>query len=462
MNHAPRPLKGRYPSIADLGAALRDGQATCGSILEDCLDQIDLFESRIKAWVVVDREGAREQARRLDGALAAGVDHGPMHGMPIAIKDIMDVAGLPTACGSRRWRDRRAEHHADVVARLRQAGAVVMGKTVTTPYAWIDPPRTRNPWNLERTPGGSSSGSAAAVAAGMCAGAIGSQTGGSIIRPASFCGVAGLKPTRGAVSTRGVFPFAASLDHVGPIARSVADLATIFQAIAPSGLALADSHAIQPPRIGRPRGFFDRRMDEQTHIATDHAMVALTNAGAQVLELDDPLDFDAVLLDHRRVMAHEAAALHSEWLEQYPQDYPPRIRELILEGQSIANDEYRRARETMATAAATLHHALSRHDLDALVTPATTGPAPDPSTTGDPAFNSPFSFTGLPCVSFPIGLDPEGLPLALQVVGARDRDLEILECARWCEQAIHDQGLWRTQPPPTVANLPEISKRRRP
>src|SRR5262249_52335896 len=160
-------------------------------------------------------------ARRLDEELKGGKDRGPLHGIPIGIKDIIDVAGLATACGSKRGLRNIADADATIVANLRKAGAVILGKTVTTPYAWIDPPVTRNPWKLDRTPGGSSSGSAAAVACGMCLAAIGTQTGGSITRPASFCGVAGMKPTQGPLSFAGVKPFAPTLDHVGPIARTV-------------------------------------------------------------------------------------------------------------------------------------------------------------------------------------------------------------------------------------------------
>ena len=182
---------------------------------------------------MLDREGAIEQARSLDEELKTGNDRGPLHGIPVGIKDLFDVKGLPTACGAKRWVDRIAEKDAEAVARLRKAGAVIMGKTVTTAYACLDPPVTRNPWNLERTPGGSSSGSVAAVACGMCFGALGTQTGGSITRPASFCGVAGMKPSIWTMHSldRGVLPFAPSLDHVGPIARTVDDLRLLFEAM---------------------------------------------------------------------------------------------------------------------------------------------------------------------------------------------------------------------------------------
>lgn len=213
----PRPEQ----TIAGIGRAIREGRVSCVDILNRCLEQVDEWEPKVHAWVVLDRDGAIEQARTMDEELKAGNDRGPLHGIPIGIKDLFDVKGLPTACGAKRWVDRIAEGDAWAVARLRSAGAVIMGKTVTTAYACLDPPVTRNPWNLDRTPGGSSSGSAAAVACGMCYGALGTQTGGSITRPASFCGVAGMKPNKTASLwlMRGVLPFATSLDHVGPIVR---------------------------------------------------------------------------------------------------------------------------------------------------------------------------------------------------------------------------------------------------
>src|SRR5438876_1233363 len=212
-------------TIHEAAAAIRAGTLTPVDLLEQCLARIDVYEPHVRAWVVIDRDGAREQAERLTAELKRGQNRGPLHGIPIGVKDIIDVFDLPTGCGSKLWANSIARQDATVVKRLRQAGAVILGKTVTTAYAFLDPPVTRNPWNLSRTPGGSSSGSAAAVACGMCLGALASQTGGSTTRPASFCGVCSLKPTYRSVSVDGVVPLAPSLDHIGAIASCVRDLA---------------------------------------------------------------------------------------------------------------------------------------------------------------------------------------------------------------------------------------------
>ncbi|MCI0704838.1 MAG: amidase, partial [Planctomycetia bacterium] len=219
-------------TITEAAEFIRKGELSPSELLEQCLGRIDKYESRVKAWVHLDRQGAREQAERLTAELKRGESRGPLHGIPVGVKDIIDVFDMPTGCGSKLWANSYARRDATCVERLRQAGAVIMGKTVTTAYASFDPPVTRNPWNLERTPGGSSSGSAAAVACGMCLGALASQTGGSITRPASYCGVYSLKPTYGRVSVDGVLPLAPSMDHVGVMANCVRDLAILFQAIA--------------------------------------------------------------------------------------------------------------------------------------------------------------------------------------------------------------------------------------
>ena len=422
----------QHETIEGVGRALRAGRTTCVEVLERCFDRIEQWEPRIQAWVRIADLGAREQARALDEERAAGKDRGPLHGIPIGIKDIIDVEGLPTACGSRR-RDRDADRDAELVADLRQAGAVFLGKTATTPYAWIDPPVTRNPWDLGRTPGGSSSGSAAAVALGMCLGAIGTQTGGSIIRPASFCGVCGLKPSFGTISTMGIMPFAPNLDHPGPIARTVRDLGLMFEAIAGRRVLAEPARSPpRPPRLGRLRGIFDAKAEPVMRHAFEGALSLLSGAGARVDEAPWPEGFDEVLRCHRVIMAREVAVLHERQFARNPDDYQPKIRALIEEGLATPAPEYVRCRE---------HQDRLRLEMDdpfgeaeALVVPATIGPAPDRSTTGDPGFNSPWSYTGLPTISFPFALSPDGLPLALQLVGRGEP--ELFRVALWCEDVL--------------------------
>jgi Asp-tRNA(Asn)/Glu-tRNA(Gln) amidotransferase A subunit family amidase len=422
-----------HETIEGVGRDVAAGRRSCAEVLEACLARIDGREGSIRAWVIVDRDGARAQAKVLDDEIRSGRRRGPLHGIPVGIKDIVDVAGLPTAAGSRLWADRVAREDAEVVTRLRAAGAVIVGKTVTTPYACFDPPPTRNPWDGTRTPGGSSSGSAAAVACGMCLGAIGSQTGGSITRPASFCGVCGLKPTYGRLSVRGILPLAPSLDHPGPIARTVGDLALLWQALSGDDLRLG---ATPVPRLGRLRGLFDERADPTARPVFESALQALAARGCSVVEVGWPEWFNEVLGDHGAIIAAEAAAEHEARLAEHPGDYPPRIRGLIEEGLSLSATRYIRARRHQEDSRRAILACLE--GVDALAVPATIGPAPDRSTTGDPAFNSPWSYTGLPIVNFPIGLAPDGLPLGLQLVGRPGGEAALLGIAGTCEGWLRD------------------------
>jgi Asp-tRNA(Asn)/Glu-tRNA(Gln) amidotransferase A subunit family amidase len=450
-------------TIEGVGRALRAGRTTCAAVLDHCFRQIDVWDDRVHAWVFVDRSGAMNQARQRDAELAAGRCRGPLHGIPFGVKDIIDVSGMPTAAGFGPWRDRVAACDAGVVALLRSAGAVILGKTVTTQFAWIDPPVTRNPWNTDRTPGGSSSGSAAAVATGMCLGALGTQTGGSILRPASFCGVAGVKPNYLELPCDGIVPFAPSLDHLGVIARTCRDLALIFErtfedpdlrADDPAEQTIAqfeakrtwfDSHPSDLPRLGRLRGFYDRRADPVVRAATDRAVAALAAAGAEVIDVLDEtvgLDFDEILWQHRLIMAAEAAAGHEARLAEHRGDYAPLIRALVEEGLTLSASHYIRVWQAWH-AGPRFRPSRDRRskwetmELDAYITPTTLTAAPDRVTTGDPAFNSPWSFLGLPAVTFPIGLSPNGLPLGLQLVEhVNGHYVVFLQQATWCEDAI--------------------------
>lgn len=441
----------RLLTIAEAGHELRAGRLTPLDLVERCLEQIRRFEPQVHAWVSVDETGAREAAGKLGDELRRDCCRGPLHGIPLGIKDIVDVAGWPTQAGSSLRKGHRAERDATLVARLREAGAIILGKTVTTEFASFDPPPTRNPWNAERTPGGSSSGSAAAVALGMCLAAIGSQTGGSITRPASYCGVAGCKPTLGRVSTTGLVPLSFHLDHPGPIARSVADLAVVLGAIAgydPADPVCLDSPVVdyrsaleapRPPRLGLLESFFMESAAKPIQAATHQALAALRAAGADIVCVPLPASFAELHALHRRVMAVDAADYHRAAFAAHRAAFGPNIASLIDEGLSTLAIDY---------SAALAHQLRFRREMlagfngvEALVTPATVDAAPGVETTGDPKFNSPWSYTGFPTVSLPCGLTRDGMPASLQLIGPPLAEASLLAAAAWCERQLRFDAL---------------------
>ncbi len=441
-------------TIAQAGSLVRQGRLSPVDLVDECLARNERHEGRIHAWVLIDADGARREAKQAADDLARGRDRGLLHGIPLGIKDIVDVAGWPTLAGSPIRRGHVAQHDAEIVARLRRAGAILLGKTVTTELASFDPPPTRNPWNVSRTPGGSSSGSAAATALGMCLGAIGSQTGGSITRPASFCGVCGCKPTYGRVSTRGVLPLAFSMDHPGVIARTVEDLAILLQVIAgpdehdpfsasePVGNYLdsirkrtgSARSSPRPPRLGFIAPYFMDEADAEVHRATQKALDLLRNAGADVGLVAPAVDFARVNRLHRRVMAAEAAQLHRESFAARPAEHGPCIRALLEEGLGLSAVDYAEAKRYQPQFRNDMLASMA--EFDALVTPATVTPAPGIESTGDPKFNSPWSYSGLPTVSIPCGLAGDGLPAGLQLVGRPFEEGPLLGVAAWCERQL--------------------------
>ncbi len=446
-------LPTRSETIEGASEDLHAGRIDCVGLFERCLARIEQWEPTVKAWVVVDREGARRQAEILDVELQAGKSRGPLHGIPVGIKDIIDVQGLPTRAGSRRWGLQPADNDAPLVTNLRQNGAVILGKTVTTAYAWIDPPPTRNPWNTSRTPGGSSSGSAAAVATGMCLGAIGTQTGGSIIRPASFCGVAGLKPSFQTISTNGIVKFSPSLDTPGPIARTTVDLAILLQALRPRSQVILDmvkNAAIRAPKFTRLRGVFEDRAEFEVRQAVDSVLKILERAGATVVDSEPPAGFDTLHRDHRAIMSAEAARVHEMRYGTTPDDYPSKIRALIEEGSSLRAPRYIQAREHLETIRA---ESRFYRPGDAFIMPSTTEPAPDLTTTGDPVLNSPWTYVGLPAVTIPIGLSHDGMPLGLQLVGTFANDPHALAVAHWCERVIRGTHYVNDRPAPEESDV---------
>jgi aspartyl-tRNA(Asn)/glutamyl-tRNA(Gln) amidotransferase subunit A len=436
-------------TIAETAAAFRRGSLTPLTLVAGCLARIDRLEPKLSAWVSVDQAGALLAAERCTRELADGRPRGPLHGIPIGIKDIVDVAGWPTLAGSTLTATTSVEADATVVGKLRAVGAIILGKTVTTEFACFDPSPTKNPWNAARTPGGSSSGSAVALAAGMCLGAIGSQTGGSINRPASYCGVAGFKPSYGRVSRAGVTPVSFHLDHVGAMARTATDCGLLLAAIAGPdprdaacsvrpGFELPDERASwtpeRPPRLGLIRPYFFETAEHDAASLAGTAIDMLADQGAKVVELPLPEFFGDVHTMHRRIMACEAAEYHRATYG-FPRDgYGPQMRLLLDEGLAVSMSAYQAALKHRLAFRNAIQRSLA--EVDALILPATPGPPPDPSTTGDGRFNSPWSHAGVPSLSMPCAINREGLPVALQLVGEAWGEEWLLQTATWCEKKL--------------------------
>ena len=432
-------------SASEAARRIRAGSLSPVDLLAACLERIDKLEPAVQAWVTLDRDVAMRAARARAEEARAGRFVGALHGVPVALKDIFDAAGLPTRAGVTFY-DRRPDADATSVARLRAAGAVVMGKVVTTSFALMDPGPTRNPWNSEHTPGGSSSGSAAAVGARMAPLALGSQTVGSVLRPAAYCGVVGFKPTHGRIPTTGVVPLAWSLDHVGIFARAVEDAALALGLLAgPDGLdplasaAPVDDYAVDrgplvAPRIGVLRALVERANPE-TAAHVDGVARALGRAGATMVDVVLPPSFEGLHDLGQRVVRVECASFHRELFDRHRDAYPPRLREAIEQGRAISAVDFLEAQAARRRFRADMTPVAAR--FDALLTPTAPGPAPRGiGATGDPWFCAPWSFAGMPSISLPSGLDGQRLPLAVQLVGAPLAEARLLGAAAWCERAI--------------------------
>jgi len=399
-------------------------------------------DQRLQAWVRLDAERALAAAHAAEQALVAGAELPALHGVAFGAKDIFDSAGLATSAGFRPFSSRTPSTDAEPLARLKRAGAILLGKMVTTQFAFADPSPTRNPWSAERTPGGSSSGSAAGVAAQLVPLAFGSQTAGSILRPAAFNGVVGFKPTYGRISKRGVFPLAWSLDHVGVLTRSVEDCGLFLSAVAgydPLDPGSADqplpsidlSAEPAPPRLGLAR----EALQHATPRLREHIMrvaAKFETAGARVEEvsLGEPLDL--IIAVHHVIMQTETAAAHWQLLEQYSGAYMPRLRAYVEVGRLLPGVLYLHAQRLRRRIREAMRRSLA--DLDALLLPTVGDVAPTRETTGDPSLQAPFTLVGFPSLSLPSGLaEPERLPLAIQLVAPAWQEAGLLAVGRWCE-----------------------------
>ena len=439
-------------------------------LLKALLARIERLDPKLNAFIRLDAEAALDAARAAEREIATGRVRGPLHGVPVGIKDIINVAGLPTTCHSKILLDNVAKSDAVVVAKLRQAGAVILGKLSTHEFAIGGPsfdlpfPPARNPWNPGHHPGGSSSGSGAGVCAGLFPLALGTDTGGSVRNPASSCGIVGLKPTYGLVSRRGVFPLAFTLDHVGPLTRTVADSALLLDAIAghdsadPGSAPSTARHfgrdlmrGIRDLRVGFVRHFHETDMPASPEVtaALEDAARVLQAEGAEVRDVTLPSlnEFAAV---NRVILGGEAFSIHAPWLRARPGDYGQLTRRRLLAGAFISGGDYVGAQRRRAQMIATVNEAF--RDSDVLICASSLDPAsslddPDETARTYPRqARTPFNVTGHPALAMMSGLSDAGLPLSVQFVGRYFEDATVLRVAAAYERATE----WHKRRPPIV------------
>ena len=441
-------------TIAEASDLLRRKQISPVELTTACLDRIEQLNPAINAFITVMHDSALVQAREAEAEIAAGNWRGPLHGIPIGLKDLIDTAGVKTTCGSALFADRVPTEDAHIVQRLKSAGAVLIGKQNMQEFAYGGTSTSsyygpvHNPWDLERIAGGSSGGSAAAVAAGMCFGAIGTDTGGSVREPAAFCGIVGLKPTYGRVSTRGVFPLSYSLDHVGPLCRNVRDTALLLQAIA--GYDKLDATCIDWPvdsysdalntnpksRIGVvPRPYFED-LDIDIASAINKALKQISNMDVDIWEIELPPTPAAV-------QGPEVYAVHAKYFATSPELYGYWIQERLKQAAKIDTVAYVKARQQLDHVRRHIEDVFTK--VDFIVTPTTPVPpitinealnmSPDPAGELWLRNTRPFNAYGLPTISIPCGFTQTGLPIGLQITGPRFGEARLLSFAFAFEQA---------------------------
>jgi Asp-tRNA(Asn)/Glu-tRNA(Gln) amidotransferase A subunit family amidase len=436
-------------TASEAAAEIAKGAVSAGEYTQACLDRIAAVEDKVHAFAHLDPEHALAQARERDEWRQSGRPIGPLHGVPVGIKDIIDTSDYPAECGSAVMSGRRPRMDATVVARLRSAGAVVIGKTVTTEFAYFHPGPTRNPHDLERTPGGSSSGSAAAVAARMVPIAIGSQTNGSIIRPASFCGTFAMKGSHGLVSRSGVLPLSRTLDHVGPFARSIEDLALVLDVIAGYDPEDPDTkpaaHSFRrtakedfglDPRFAFVRTPVWDKADGETHAAFEELTKEL---GETCFAFDLPDHYKEAWESHRVIMAAEMAHNLGNWVDRGGEKISKQMRDLVAEGRNFSATRYLGAIDARLPLRDALEQ-LFQQQCNAIITPAAAGVAPKGTATGNPTFCTLWTYLGLPAMTLPLMTGEGGMPLGVQLVGAPGDDARLLRTAQWLVSKLAGAG----------------------
>jgi len=436
----------RELTIGEAAAGMRAGEMTAEGLVGSCLERLVARDAEIRAWVEVHAEAALAEARECDREARQGHWRGPLHGIPVGVKDIIHVRGMWTRAGTPVYPAHVADEDAPVIARLRRAGAIFLGKTETTPFANSDPAATRNPWNPEHTPGGSSSGSGAAVADRMCPAALGTQTGGSLLRPAAYNGIVGFKATYGRVSNEGVVPNSWSLDHVGVLTRSVADAAILWPCLRedeprpfnrmpePPSRSRAWARG-SPPCLGCIRQFFESEASAEVLENLAAVRERFRSAGAKVVEVALPPSFEFVIPAWDVIKLAELYAYHRLLFEAHRDEYPPKLRKRLETGCDVPGHQYaeylqhriRFQREMCAQMA----------EVDAVFMPVASTTAPKGlGSTGSSYFNRPWTVSGFPAMSLPTGLDKNGLPFGMQLAAQPYAEERLLDVAAWCERVL--------------------------
>jgi Asp-tRNA(Asn)/Glu-tRNA(Gln) amidotransferase A subunit family amidase len=429
-----------FPTAAAALAALREGHVSSREVVQACLDRIQEYDENVEAWAYLDPELVLEQADRADEFRAQGRPLGPLHGLPVGVKDILDTADMPTENGTVLHRGRAPAEDAAVVERLRAAGAIILGKTVSTELAVYSPGKTKNPHDPTRTPGGSSSGSAAAVASFMVPVAVGTQTNGSVIRPAAFCGTYGYKPSHGLVSRHRVLKQSRPLDTIGCMGRTLEDTALLADVMIGYDSRDPDSRPRAHPQISRilaeeppvnPKLVFIRTpVWDRAEESTKDALRELCEHIGEIGMMELPPVFDGALDDHRRIMEADLAVSFAKEYSDGKDQLSDVLREMIERGQQVLAVDYNAALARIADYQAEIQEII--YEFDAILTPAVAGEAPvGLDTTGSPAFCTIWTLAGVPALSLPILQGPNGMPLGVQLVSAKGDDGRLFRTARW-------------------------------
>ena len=421
-------------SASELARQLARREISAVQLVRDCLDRIGQREAEVQAWAYLNADAALEQAKQLDQAPVQGL----LHGLPIGVKDLFDTHDMPTTYGSGIYAGHQPAADASVVALCREQGAIMLGKTVTTEFATFTPGKTRNPHRATHTPGGSSSGSAAAVADYMVPLAFASQTAASVIRPAAYCGIVGYKPSFGLVNRAGVKALSDSLDTLGFLARSVEDVA-LFAAAATGDRSLMQLDVSSTPRVALCRTHEWPHADADTHNAMEEAAFSLAKAGVPVREVELPAAFSGLLQAQKDIMSFDLARSLADERLNHADALSPGLRELLAAGQQVSWEQYRAALQLASAARAMVSSAFGEHEV--VLAPSATGEAPATlGQTGDPVFGRVWTLLGLPCVHLPFSRGASGMPTGLQVIGRHGEDKVALRVAAWLWQRLGRTG----------------------